>query len=95
MRIYKKPELKIEFFEVEDIITISAVIEEPEETFTDPDITVPDVSVPDEPATDPVETTTDRPGTTREPVIFEEEVMGGNPVQEVLNNLYDNFVEIF
>ncbi|MBQ3149818.1 MAG: hypothetical protein IJB86_01080 [Clostridia bacterium] len=100
MRVYRKPELNIEFFEVEDVITVSAAVTE-EETYSDVDVSVSEefstgisdtTSVPD--VTE--EPTTEKPSdTTREPVIFEEEVMGGNPVQEVLNNLYDNFIQIF
>ena len=79
MRCYQKPDLQFEPFSVEDIITVSAVHE--------------------------IDVLAAAPGyldaefvndlTVEDPSgVFDAQISGGNPVQEALNTLYENFADL-
>ena len=108
MQIYRKPELNIEAFSMDDVITLSAGVIVPGSTTTttevpssDP-ISGPDIETPDW-ATAPMV----GPELPQQDIIaapnpiqqselpFDTEVWGGNPIQEGLNALYENFLEHF
>ena len=79
MRYYRKPELHIVPFSVEDVITVSADING-EQWAAAPDFLdgeyVNDLTV-------------ENPSG-----VFDAQISGGNPVQEALNTLYENFQDL-
>lgn len=79
MRCYRKPSLYTEPFDVEDVITVSAVGDH-EDWAAAPDFLdgefVNDLTVADPSG------------------VFDAHISGGNPVQEALNTLYENFADL-
>lgn len=105
MQFYRKPELNIEAFDVDDIIMLSAGGIVPDstttttETSSDP-IFGPDIEQPDwAPAPLDAEQEEEIMGAPnpiqQSELPFDTEVWGGNPIQEGLNALYENFLEHF
>lgn len=94
MRLYVKPELNLEAFDVEDVITASTTTApSPSEIGNEnenPDWAgAPTESGNAEQTIFPESTVADPSGA------FQQQVTGGNPVQEGLNNLYENFLNRF
>ena len=94
MRLYCKPELYIEPFDAEDCITVSVT--------TAPSIIGDEHDSPDWAAApvpedaQAVQTTIFPQSTVADPSgAFMQQVTGGNPIQEGLNNLYENFLNRF
>lgn len=100
MRLYVKPELRIEAFDVEDVITASGG-----SAFPSPvpngegganGEAAPVLDGTGEPAAAALKTTLFPESTIADPSgAFQHEVTGGNPIQEGLNNLYENFLSHF
>ncbi|MBQ7542805.1 MAG: hypothetical protein IJT44_11005 [Clostridia bacterium] len=100
MRLYLKPELNIELFDVEDCIVMSdngpigdmedwapAPMPSPED---------PGVQMVQPPQGQAQQSTLYPYSTVAEPSgAFQQQVTGGNPIQEGLNNLYENFLNRF
>lgn len=82
MRQYSKPQLHIEMFDVEDVITVSAYIsgtgENENTNWAGAPSSIEYVN----------DLTVDNPSG-----VFNAHISGGNPVQEALNTLYENFVD--
>ena len=94
LRHYTKPELHIEAFDVEDVITASGLPfpgaggEGNQNGAASP--------VFDEAANAVEKTTLFPQSTVADPSgVFQQQVTGGNIVQEGLNNLYENFLNRF
>ena len=94
MRLYTKPELRVEVFDVEDVITASSNAgqigneENPIQFAAAPFIEEP-TEAAEKATMFPQSTVVDPSGA------FRQEVTGGNIVQEGLNNLYENFLSRF
>ena len=94
MRLYVKPQLDMEPFEVDDVITMSALIDSPDDPTLEEEVFAAAPSF-DEMASQattgvfPQSTVADPSGA------FQQQVTGGNPIQEGLNNLYENFLNRF
>ena len=80
MRCYRKPNLHIEPFSVEDVITVSGSVIDGDVIAAAPDFLdaefVNDLTV-------------ENPSG-----VFDAQISGGNPVQEALNTLYENFADL-
>lgn len=105
MQFYRKPELNIEAFDVDDVIMLSAGNIVPDSTTTTTEATTeeifgPDIEQPDW-APAPVDAMEEQeimgaPNPIQQSELpFDTEVWGGNPIQEGLNALYENFLEHF
>ena len=94
MRSYTKPELCIEAFDVDDVITASGLpnpqpaVEDPNNHAAAPVFVEAAYSV-EKTTLFPQSTVADPSGA------FQQQVTGGNIVQEGLNNLYENFLGRF
>lgn len=106
MQFYIKPELNIEAFDVDDVIMMSSVVIDPSSTTTGTDTTTAPIQGPDiedvedwapAPMTAPEEADImGAPNPIQESELpFDTEVWGGNPIQEGLNALYENFLQYF
>ena len=91
MRLYSKPQLDIEPFDVEDMITASTT------TTTSPDPGMEEEVLAAAPSFDEITQSAQFPrSTVADPSgAFQQQVTGGNPIQEGLNNLYENFLNRF
>ena len=94
MRLYTKPELHIEAFDVDDVITASGLpnpIAGGNENNNGASASVFEDATSDTEKTTlfPQSTVTDPSGA------FQQQVTGGNIIQEGLNNLYENFLNRF
>ena len=93
LRPYTKPQLLIEAFDVDDVITASGLIypgAAAEETPNGAALAF------DEAAGSAEKTTLFPQGTVADPSgVFQQQVTGGNVLQEGLNNLYENFLAHF
>lgn len=108
MRYYVKPELNLEVFDVEDVITASGSWYEPgtDPTYPDPDTTTSPISIVDESNTVEEEVWAANPYGSMDKDLdaaalahttlpLDGEVSGGSIVQEGLNSLYENFLSRF
>ena len=81
MRFYRKPQLYSEPFSVDDVITVSSVYGGEDDNWAGaPDYL--DVEFVND-------LTVENPSGA-----FDAQVSGGNPVQEALNTLYENFADL-
>lgn len=93
MRLYVKPRLETEPFDVADLITLSDPNPSPDPGFEEEVFAA--APSPDSDAAQgasayfPQSTVEDPSGA------FQQQVTGGNPIQEGLNNLYENFLNRF
>ena len=106
MQFYRKPELNIEAFDVDDVIMLSAGNIVPGSTTTTAaettteEIFGPDIEQPDW-APAPIDAMEEQeimgaPNPIQQSELpFDTEVWGGNPIPEGLNALYENFLEHF
>ncbi len=97
LRLYAKPEMWIEAFDVEDVITASAPAAPPggeggggeNINFAAAPVFEDTVGTAERTILFPQSTVADPSG------VFQQQVTGGNVVQEGLNNLYENFLNRF
>ncbi|MBR5620674.1 MAG: hypothetical protein IKW76_13155 [Clostridia bacterium] len=97
MRPYTRPELYIEAFDVEDVITASGLASPDIGNNVEGNQNNGAASPMAEEMTETVEKTTLFPESTvaNPSGAFQQEITGGNIVQEGLNNLYENFLNRF
>ncbi len=97
LRPYTRPELYIEAFDVEDVITASGLASPDIGNNGEGNQNNGAASPMAEEMTETVEKTTLFPESTvaNPSGAFQQEITGGNIVQEGLNNLYENFLNRF
>lgn len=96
LRLYAKPELCVEVFDVDDVITVSAGHapggygdDHEQINFLAAPVFGDSADQVEKPTVFPQSTVADPSGA------FQQQVTGGNIIQEGLNNLYENFLNRF
>jgi hypothetical protein len=96
LRLYAKPELWVEAFDVDDVITASIPAPPGGVGSGDDIIQIAPAPVIEEAADAAAKTTLFPESTVANPSgAFQHQVTGGNIIQEGLNNIYENFLNRF